>query len=617
MSFEFKWPKFSPSFYDHAKDLLSTALNKGDKPAIIADRIEVNQLDMGTIPPDLEILEIGDLGRDRFRGIFRMTYAGDASIRLQTKVQVNPLRQRTPTATSDVLTTPPILFASTPLIVPMTLSLSSLKLRAIVVLVISRLEGVTLVFKNDPLESVQVSSTFDSLAAIQTFLQSEIERQLRDLFRSELPSIIHQLSRRWLGRDNPDGRSQTRVELPSTSAPSTPTPSLPTTQSNGDPNGLLSVPDEIEGYDPTYGLRPSHPPLVGCFTNYRSLIKQKNRKLGLGAVLSQTDDEEEHSKEDLTPSDVSSSTLYSPPHSPTPSPQQKQKKPAASRAKKPMIKPKIFHSHSAGIVNSALSSSGISSHNGHEGTRSSSKALEPKARMKLEDLQEARVEGEQLEEGEVLRSRRLERLSMQSHSVSSSGLATRMMSIREKAQRKRPEQIRMSTSPISTFRTQPLPRPTPSIFPSTQRSSMTCLPAYASNCGTPVRSHAHSPLFLGSRSTSPMRGEDEKNDQEGGEESEGEGSQCALLASLVRSNCTLSPFSRSISHFAARSTPLRHSSPSSALSSPTRVSHLNELHSFYSRDTVDLDQLHLRSSWNDLHADGFKQKRNINQIGPY
>ncbi|POW12698.1 hypothetical protein PSHT_08002 [Puccinia striiformis] len=53
MSFEFKWPQFLPLFYDHAKHLLSTALNNGDKPAIIADPNKVNQLDMGTTPPDL------------------------------------------------------------------------------------------------------------------------------------------------------------------------------------------------------------------------------------------------------------------------------------------------------------------------------------------------------------------------------------------------------------------------------------------------------------------------------------------------------------------------------------------------------------------------------------
>lgn len=41
-------------------------------------------------PPELEILEIGDLSTDRFRGIFRLTYSGDAYIVLQTRVQVGP-----------------------------------------------------------------------------------------------------------------------------------------------------------------------------------------------------------------------------------------------------------------------------------------------------------------------------------------------------------------------------------------------------------------------------------------------------------------------------------------------------------------------------------------------
>lgn len=39
-------------------------------------------------PPELEILEIGELGNDKFRGIFKLNYAGDAYIEVQTKVQV-------------------------------------------------------------------------------------------------------------------------------------------------------------------------------------------------------------------------------------------------------------------------------------------------------------------------------------------------------------------------------------------------------------------------------------------------------------------------------------------------------------------------------------------------
>ncbi len=39
-------------------------------------------------PPELEIREIGELTVDQFRGIFRMSYAGDAHLVLKTKVQV-------------------------------------------------------------------------------------------------------------------------------------------------------------------------------------------------------------------------------------------------------------------------------------------------------------------------------------------------------------------------------------------------------------------------------------------------------------------------------------------------------------------------------------------------
>lgn len=87
MSFRFEWPEFNSGFYDQAKELLRSvsllltfslnsthpstllislnhvllpsswvgfffltqALNKGDKPQIIADRIDVNHLDMGSI----------------------------------------------------------------------------------------------------------------------------------------------------------------------------------------------------------------------------------------------------------------------------------------------------------------------------------------------------------------------------------------------------------------------------------------------------------------------------------------------------------------------------------------------------------------------------------------
>lgn len=90
MAFNFNWSPLTADagFYERARDLLTTALNKSPKPPIIVDDIFVTEFNLGSVPPDLEILEIGDLAEDRFRGIFKMCYSGDAFLTLATRVQV-------------------------------------------------------------------------------------------------------------------------------------------------------------------------------------------------------------------------------------------------------------------------------------------------------------------------------------------------------------------------------------------------------------------------------------------------------------------------------------------------------------------------------------------------
>ncbi|KAI8646803.1 hypothetical protein BD408DRAFT_479747 [Parasitella parasitica] len=196
MAFHFNWPEFDREFYVEAKSQLETAMNKGNKPSVIVDYITVKELHMGTQPPELEILEIGELGNDKFRGIFKLNYAGDAYIEVQTKVQANPMHAKVSELPRH--SRPSILAADQPLVVPMILRISDLKLRGIVVLVVSKTKGVTLVFKNDPLESIRVSSTFDSVSILREFLQRQIEAQLRNLFQEDLPAMIHNLSLRYL-----------------------------------------------------------------------------------------------------------------------------------------------------------------------------------------------------------------------------------------------------------------------------------------------------------------------------------------------------------------------------------------------------------------------------------
>lgn len=196
MAFNFNWSPLmaDAGFYTRAQDLLTAALNKSPKPPIIVDDIIVTELNLGSIPPELEILEIGDLAEDRFRGIFKMSYSGDAFLTLKTRVQANPLN--TYLLTRPSFATPLPLAAATPLTIPLQITLSDFKLSGFVILVFSKQKGITVVFRNDPLESLKVSSTFDSIPFVRDFLQKEIEAQLRILFMDELPAIIHRLSLR-------------------------------------------------------------------------------------------------------------------------------------------------------------------------------------------------------------------------------------------------------------------------------------------------------------------------------------------------------------------------------------------------------------------------------------
>ncbi|WWC65776.1 mitochondrial distribution and morphology protein 34 [Kwoniella dejecticola CBS 10117] len=337
MSFVFpSWSTaFSPAFHEDAKAMLEGALNKGNKPPVIQGRIEVVELSMGKEPPTLTLLEIGDLSLDRFRGILRLGYSGDAWLEVRCRVQANPLSHNPNLSSSSTLPLSTPLLASQPLLVPMTLRLSKLHLRAILILVVSASKGITLVFKNDPLQNVDVSSTFDSVEVIRGYLQQEIEGQLREMFREDLPGIIHRLSQRWFHGTGVGGKVETpyrdigvnetipedereREEdevdhqnpyaepaifppHPSTNPEKFNTPRKqalarsmrarrPSTSGNSiseSPTSYTTFPD-IEDYDPTYGLRPEGVPTHSGYEAFGRLWEKSREggNRGLGSLMS-------------------------------------------------------------------------------------------------------------------------------------------------------------------------------------------------------------------------------------------------------------------------------------------------------------------------------------------
>ncbi|RCK56679.1 Mitochondrial distribution and morphology protein 34 [Candida viswanathii] len=203
MSFKVNWNTLeTDSLTSWTKDLLTSALNSGKSPNILASAITIKDLNFGKIAPDFEILEIGELDKDRFRGIFKINYQGDFHLTLHTKVQCNPLNNYFQSSLEDEIDnqerhqfiTPNFLLSKEKFLVPLDLQLSDIKINGIASVVFSKSRGATVVFKNDPLEGIKVNSTFDNFEMLSSFLQKQIEKNLSELFRETMPSVINKLS---------------------------------------------------------------------------------------------------------------------------------------------------------------------------------------------------------------------------------------------------------------------------------------------------------------------------------------------------------------------------------------------------------------------------------------
>ena len=232
-----------------------------------------------------------------------------------------------------------MLAAKQALVVPMLLRLSHFRLSSYVVLVVSKQKGITLVFKTDPLQNVDINSTFDSIAVIQSFIQREIEGQLRQMFREDLPGIIHRLSQQWVNAKvetpylaksaqhppEPVAMVMSAPDLRTLHGPNAGPPSVAYAIANGIrpfyPRGRTSSgpsivgtvqsrtrrpkspepahppdpPDstfpDIENFDPTYGLRPEGLPTKSAFRSFGRLFSKPGR--GLADLAEECTDEDD------------------------------------------------------------------------------------------------------------------------------------------------------------------------------------------------------------------------------------------------------------------------------------------------------------------------------------
>lgn len=173
-------------------DLIRATMNKGPKPDAISGDLSADRFDFGTFAPRLEILEIGEIDINRFRGIFKLDYDGDAAISLRTTVQGNPLELVA--AKMPKFVTPDFLDVTSSLQLPLHVLISNIRLSAIIIVVYSASKGLTIVFQNNPVSSLSVNSSFDSIPGISDFIQKEIETKIQESIRNDIPEILYKMS---------------------------------------------------------------------------------------------------------------------------------------------------------------------------------------------------------------------------------------------------------------------------------------------------------------------------------------------------------------------------------------------------------------------------------------
>lgn len=215
MSFQIEWPTLDEATLEKIKAQITEVMNQGELPDAICDVMRVIDLNLGTVAPVLQFLDIPDVSEDGFEGHFKVAYAGNGSITLQTKVQVNPIAAKTPVS-KRALRHLGCLIAQEPMVVPLRITISEVQIDGELVLHLKKrvkeslrsdgslvLEDTTVTavevpaaphiaaqFKADPLKSVTITSSFDDFGSVKDYLQEQVEGSLRKLFVEDFPQIV-------------------------------------------------------------------------------------------------------------------------------------------------------------------------------------------------------------------------------------------------------------------------------------------------------------------------------------------------------------------------------------------------------------------------------------------
>lgn len=223
MSFEFPgWPRADSertSINSFCQDLLQDAIDSAtDLPNFLLGRIKIVEVDLGIVPPKVQIMDLSELSIDRVKGMAGVEYRGDGRVSIECCLLNNT--ENTHESSTFLTSWWPWSSSSSPPLVRITVS--SLVIDALfnISVTLSDLEeekqtigpneGVSIAFLSDPLESVVISTSFDSIPIVNEMARNLVEHLIRWFLNEKLALEIWDMSRKMMKSIPHDLRSMLR-----------------------------------------------------------------------------------------------------------------------------------------------------------------------------------------------------------------------------------------------------------------------------------------------------------------------------------------------------------------------------------------------------------------------
>ncbi|CCH43541.1 hypothetical protein BN7_3093 [Wickerhamomyces ciferrii] len=153
----------------------------------IPKNLSISSLSIGKTPPIFELLEIIDLKKDKFKGLFKFLYNGELNITFKTDYEANSIKL----IQFDDFTKPNFILVDKSSILPVEFKIKNLKIDSFLT-VVYNLDKITIVFNDDPFIDLDFETSLDEFLDDELFkiLKNDVLNLITEGLKHDLPELL-------------------------------------------------------------------------------------------------------------------------------------------------------------------------------------------------------------------------------------------------------------------------------------------------------------------------------------------------------------------------------------------------------------------------------------------